>query len=216
VKPVANIKQSNVLQYGRAPADAADLVLAFVRNPRLGTPGRGQVANKGSLQVGPPLALYSLSLEDLAGNRGLSAAVPMNRWQFVIESAGTAVMLASVLTDASGASQMATVGGGGKIEIAGALDDLATQLTSGGYEVRLLQLPGGLRSSTPFEVIWLKSLTDANDLIYPYEALYPSSKLESVLQNGKLYPANELLKALQPLAEQQLQNQSATTSQLEG
>jgi RNA polymerase sigma factor (sigma-70 family) len=199
------------LQYVTVPFDGKKTMQDYVAKSAIAKSVIGTV-DPSTVDVLPPLALYSMDMSVIDAGGGLESAHRMGgKYQFIVESSGQYVANALVMeNDASAEGAVITfrngnagIGGAGTsidgAATASALEQLAEmdQVTAGSYEVRILFLPyiSTARDST---LLWLKSNGDDPDLFY-----IPANQVMPVpLQDEKLYTADEFFKLALPIMQQ--------------
>ena len=183
---------SSPFQYALGPPDGLKQV-----NAALGSPlARTKVSGTADLQIKPPIAVYEIKADELVLAATLDAA-HLARYHYLVEAAGESVLFAEVYNNPTASGGHATIGVGGPSqgEISIALAQLLSsdQTRGGAYEVRILRLLGVL-NSTSTDVLWLKSESPGNDLIYPL----PSTWLP--LEAKKVYIGRDFLNLILPNA----------------
>jgi hypothetical protein len=174
---------------------------ALNRTPTIMQRSLGPV-EPNSLEIQLPLAIYNLDIAAIANGEGLDAAQATGLYRYLIMSSGQYVATVALQENASGTGSPTSIGaefdGPGMIVGLQQLETL-DQVTSGSYEVRIIQ---GVRLGASPTVLWLKSNTASPDLIY----IPTGPFMSDVLQAGKVYTADEFLELARPLAQQEMQN----------
>jgi hypothetical protein len=141
--------------------------------------------------------VFTVGLQDLAEGAGLSAARSTG-WRLLSTAPSGSVAAGEVsVPTGGGAPRMAGITEGPAVaEIVTAEDKLndLPEVQGGDYELHSLDIPSLL-----IEAFWLKSRSEAGDLVVPIRALIPQ------LQAMRAYPVADFLEIVKPLAIQRLQ-----------
>jgi hypothetical protein len=184
------------LQYATDPDDGAKAMLDYMNKSGMAKAVLGSL-DPNSLDILPPLAVYTMEVAPILAGDGLEAA-HLQGYQYLVESSGqfiaTALYKGVVINFGNG-----TVGPNYTIDgeaTALALQQLARldQVTAGSYEPRILRLPY-ISTSRHSTLIWLKSNTDSPDLFY----IPPNQIMPDPLEDENLYTADEFFKLALPI-----------------
>ena len=156
-----------------------------------------------TLALRPLTTTYRIDLASLAAGKGLEAATPQNRFRYatVLNGKVNGVVTVEIL-DGNTAGKVTSVGSGepeGPAGLVAGIDAVAKleQVRNGPMEVRQLELPPASTHPYPMQVLWLRSGKEGGDWVYTLkDPGYPGG-----LKEQTLYPAGDVLKALQPWAE---------------
>jgi hypothetical protein len=182
------------LQFADAPAQGSAAVqTALARLATRETPlSRGGI-DASALHVSEPHAVYDLAADAVASGGGLDTAT-MTGYRYLVEGAGGPVAAAEVHADETGGvAQAAQVNLGPYVAASRrAFADLAAHpaVEQGSYEARMLRF-----SAIALVVLWLKSDTGSEDIVYPLAPAPPELKAEQA------YTADEFLNVIRPLAQ---------------
>ncbi len=189
------------IHFSPEPANGTVLVsagltkLANHRNPL-----SDQGINLSTLQAVQPHAVYDLHAADLAAGGDLSTAT-RTAVRYLIQSNGSSVAAAELQLNALGGATLLTNFNYGPFvsETANAVTRLSSlaNVSAGSYEVRLLRF-----SAIAFMAVWLKSDSNAADIIYPLAPAPPP------LQAAQPYSAGDLITAIRPLAAKRAASQA--------
>jgi hypothetical protein len=184
------------LQIPAPPQQAADAAhstfQAFAdqgfRSPAL------RAADPAQLSLTQPHQVFVLGADDLVAGRGLEAAQP-TRWRYLVQEGDKIIAAASVLSQGPGdAHDLSHINEGPFVaSTADALEYVRShpELTSGDFELRLLQVP-----ALHTMAIWLHPRSGDGDLLVP---LAPSPV---AVPTGHAIPAAQLLSELAEKAKQ--------------
>ncbi|MGL4861144.1 MAG: hypothetical protein ACRC5A_15710 [Enterobacteriaceae bacterium] len=182
------------ISYPKAPADGVKILRPALQDA-LQTQGFGinrsfARAVPGKISLSEPYRGYSLSLDDLAQGKGLSAATAGD-WHYLVFSDGVTIADAQ-LTEVSGQLQFSALNHGGMATAtvnALTIAENSAQLQGKNFELRLL-----LVSALHVAAIWLHG----ND----EEVLLPIVPTPTALLAPQLYDEATLLALLIPAAQQ--------------
>ena len=153
-----------------------------------------RAADPTQLSLTQPHQVFVLGADDLVAGRGLEAAQP-TRWRYLVREGDKIIAAASVLSTRAGdARDFSHINEGPFVaSTAAALEYLRNHpdLTSGDFELRLLQVP-----ALHTMAIWLHPNSGGEDLLVP---LAPSPV---AVPTGQAIPAAELLSELAEKAKQ--------------
>jgi hypothetical protein len=192
ITPTNKLVGSGPVRFVEGPGDGAPRVLAAVmRHPEelVGVP-----SGSTTLVVRPPLAYYRMQ------NNDTLESVALAGYFYFVEYGGQVVARARINNISGGGIGPAGAANPGQVEMAGAIDSLATLdgVKGGQYEARLLDVPlPQNRQGGVFSVIWLKSAPGDTDLIYQL----PGPNLRALpydLVVGALYSAGDFMKMIRP------------------
>jgi hypothetical protein len=201
------------VHFAIAPPNGLDMVNATLQQylPPRAQQNAPALANASKLVIELPLGGYFLRLADIADGRGLDTA-QFNGFEYLIQAANKPVAIADArINPQTGLVGSVSLGVSGTarrtfppaVNLGNALNQLTTldQVKSGSYEIRILSInpPAGIPDAQAADalqtvVLWLKSDTGANDLIFTTGKV--SQGTTPTLQPNTLYTTQDLLNAM--------------------
>ncbi len=184
------------LHFATGPADGATLALESAQSVLSAkAPIKKADGTASTVRVSPPVATFEINLDDVAAGKGLINAKATGAHSYLVSAPGAESMDVSVISNPTGKSQATGVGmgyGSYALEIAHTKLAGLKEVAAGSYEVRLVNQPPGLPT-----FLWLKSISDENDLIYPVLWIHADMFKEKFQE--KLYPVADFLKIYRPM-----------------